>query len=211
MIRIKEGIRHVLKDIKNAFFQRLVCDETALRRSAVAVTVIYSLLLPWMLLFKFSRGYLILRTYHYLSSMSVTERFLLDLLPFRFTHDYINQIIVILLNCVIFAPYGVIFNTLFKKSIRRDLLICFLISLAVEIIQLFTCLGGFATIDLITNTASYFVGLAFYRLVLERLNIRWNVILYRAAILILTAFLLIAAVSTVGVIDTIWGVITRTL
>lgn len=187
-------------------------DEHTLRRDALISTVMFSLLLPWMLLLKFNKVYLMRRGYLGFVSLSLKQRFLLDLVPFRFTEDYVNQIIVILLNCIIFAPFGVVFNTLFKKkSIRRDLLICFLISFAIEIIQLFTMLGGFATIDLITNTLSYFIGLLVFRLVFARISVNWNVRIYRIANVIMLPLVIIAIVTTVGNFDVIWGILTRTL
>ena len=50
----------------------------------------------------------------------------------------------------------------------RDLGICFLISLFFELLQLFTMIGNFATMDLITNVAGYFVGLVFYELIFKK-------------------------------------------
>ena len=192
-----------------AFFRE---DESTLKRDAIIATVMFSLLLPWMLLFKFNKVYLMRRGYLSFLALSLKERFMLDLIPFRFTEDYVNQILVIILNCAIFAPFGVAFNTLFKKkSIKRDLLICFLISLGVELTQLFTLLGGFATIDLITNTISYFIGYLIYKLVFARLSLKWHVRIYRLSILLLIPLVSVAAVTTLGNLDVIWGILTRTL
>ena len=209
---IKEKMKQFFTKLKEKLIYFLREDECTLRRDAIIALVMFSLILPWMLFLKFNKVYLLRRGYFGFVVLSLKERFMLDLIPFRFTHDYVNQIITIVLNCFIFAPFGVVFNTLFKKkSISRDMLICFLISLFVEVTQLFTMLGGFATIDLITNTISYLFGLLAYNLVLAKVSVKWNVRIYRIVNLILVPFVVIATVTTIGNLDVIWGILTRTL
>ena len=123
-----------------------------------------------------------------------------------------DQIIETALNCLVFAPFGVSFNILFKKkSISRDVCIYFMSSLAIEVFQLFSLMGGFATADLITNTVSYFIGLAFYILIFSRLSLKTESIVLRILNFLMLPVVIFAVISTIADIELIYNVITRQL
>ena len=188
-------------------------DERTLRRCVAICTAIFSLLLIWVVFFKFGISSMIYRNYVNLSQFDLKGRFLYDIIPFNLHNINIkNQIMDILCNCLLFAPYGALFCELFKKkSILRDLAICFLISLVIEVVQLFTMLGGFATIDLITNTISYFVGYLIYRFLLTRMNTESRVCFYRVINLIMLPILVYAAYTFVDNFELIMAVLTRSI
>lgn len=189
-----------------------VCDERALHQNAIFAFLAYSIVLFWALWLKFNDFSMVVLNYRWLSEMTVKERFLYDLIPFRIRYDFINQFVQFPANAIAFAPLGVVLNQLFqKKNIWRDLAICVGLSLCIEVVQLFTVIGSFATADLIMNTLGYFVGFAFYRLIFVKLSIQKTVWIYRVVNLILVSTLIGAVITTVNNWDLIVAIITRTL
>lgn len=188
-------------------------DERALKRSAIISTVMFSLLLVWVLFFKLGISKLIYQNYINISQFTFKERFLYDIIPFNLHNINItNQILDIICNCFVFAPFGVFFRTLFfKKNLVRDLSLCFFISLAAEITQLFTMLGGFATVDLITNTIGCLVGTLFYEILLERMKTEGRVRFYRIINLIMLPIMVYAIYTFVNNFELIMAVLTRSI
>ena len=118
----------------------------------------------------------------------------------------------IVLNSVVFAPFGVLFNLAFeKKSVARDVLLCLGFSLLIELIQLFTVIGSFASEDLITNPIGYLLGLAFFKLFFVRLRPGFMQRLLSVCNLCLFVLLIVAAVRTADCFDVIKGILTRTI
>jgi len=72
-------------------------------------------------------------------------------------------------NVFLFFPLGIFFPLLFNKAnhFQRIILISFFISLAFELIQLFTILGNFDTDDIILNVLGAALGLGVYLLITE--------------------------------------------
>ena len=208
--KISETIRGIPGRIRTAWQTR---DERTLRRSALITTVLFSLLLIWVLFLKLGIPRLIYQNYINLSQFDLEGRFMYNLDPFELHGiNIVKQIFDISCNCLVFAPFGLFFSVIFKKRcIPRDVLLCFLISLTVEVTQLFTMLGGFATIDLITNTVSYFVGLAFYYLIFKRLTTASGVIFLRTVSFIMLAILPYALYTVIENYDLIVGVLTRSI
>jgi glycopeptide antibiotics resistance protein len=133
-----------------------------------------------------------------LSELTLTERFLYDIVPFRTRQNHTEQWLEFFANSLIFAPYGVLLNYLFKKrNIFRDVALCFLLSLSVEVFQLYTMLGGFATVDLIMNTLGYFVGLVFYYLLFKKRSVRTCVWICRVFNLLLLPVVAYVVYTTV--------------
>lgn len=190
----------------------LACDERALRCNVILAIGCYILLLFWALWLKFNDFHMVVPNYRWLSTLTLKERFLYDLIPFQIRFDFKNQFIQILANGVVFAPFGVLLNYLFqKKNIWRDLAICFGVSLCIETIQLFTIIGNFATVDLIMNTAGYFIGLAGYVLIFKRFSLCTSVWFYRVVNLIVVPLFVWAVITTVNNWDQIIAILTRTL
>lgn len=195
------------KDRIKAFFS---FDEKELSRSSIIAAILLSLLLLWALWLKFSNSAAILDTYLFWVDHSIKDRFLFGIKinnPTFGAEIIANDIIP---NMLAFAPFGVIFNHIpWKKSLARDLLICFSFSLFIELLQLFTIIGFFSYIDLITNTTGYFIGFALFRLIGSGISLKATVIFYRIINAAMICVLICALIITIGNMDTIIGVITR--
>ena len=202
LLRIKEKGKNIFA----------VYDERVLRKGALFATIAYIAVLFWALWLKFNDFHMVVPNYQWLSKMTILERFLYDIIPFQIRFVFIDEFLEILANGVVFAPFGVLFNHLFKKkNIWRDLAICFGVSLSIEVVQLFTIIGNFATADLIMNTLGYFVGFALYRWIFSKLSTQKMVWVYRVVNLILLPVLIAVVVTTINNWELITAILTRTL
>ena len=184
----------------------------ALRRNVILFTLLFCLWLVWALWLKFNSNDGIVQGYRFLSKLTLQERFMFGLEPTNPHKASGRQLFEIVANCIVFAPFGVLFNLLAKKkNIFRDLVICLGISLFFELLQLFTAIGAFATIDLISNPIGYIFGYIAYELIFRRLPVRFNLWLFRIANIGLIVWLSYAAVQTAKSMDIIIGILTRTL
>ena len=201
--------------IKSVQEKYLPYEEKTLKALSISAMVIFIWLLIWVLLFKFCNENMLITNYINISQLNLKERIMWDLIPFNYRgdpHSVVLQIVTTILNAFIFAPFGVLFNIIFiRKSILRDVLLCFGISLSFEVVQLFTTFGNMATEDLITNTLGYFVGLGLFFLIFNRLSVKTNVILFSAFNVFLTILFILSIVTTVNAADVILAIITKTL
>ena len=189
-----------------------VLREDRIKVLAVIASIQFSLILVWMLWLKFGEEFYILRTYNAFSHYTLKERFLFELVPFihTFDHDTFKRILNIALNTIVFAPFGVLFNLTFeKKSVVRDMFICLCFSIAIELTQLFTIIGSFASEDLITNPVGYLFGLAFFKLFFARIRPRYQQRLLSVCNVCLFALIIIATVRTVNCFDLIMDILLR--
>ena len=189
-----------------------ILREDRIKALAIIASVQFSLILVWMLWLKFGEEFYILRTYNAFSHYTLKERFLFELVPFihTFDHDTFKRILNIALNTIVFAPFGVLFNLTFeKKSVVRDMFICLCFSIAIELTQLFTIIGSFASEDLITNPVGYLFGLAFFKLFFARLRPRYQQRLLSVCNVCLFALIIIATVRTVNCFDLIMDILLR--
>ena len=206
--KIKEGFLRA----KESLGKLLACNERALQKAPVFAACAYVVVLFWALWLKFNDFHMVVLNYQWLSEMTVGERFLYDIIPFQIRFDFWNQFVQFPANAIVFAPLGAILPYCFsKKNIWRDLGICFSISLAIELTQLFTIIGNFATSDLIMNTLGYFVGFAFYRWILSKLSLQKTVWFYRIVNALLLITVGVAIVTTVCNRELIYAILTRTL
>ena len=206
--KTKKHLEDLLKNL-NALRE---CNEKALRREVWVASIMYVFILFWALWLKFNDFHMIVPNYQWLSKLTVKERFLYDIVPFQIRYDFANQFREILLNGIVFTPFGVMFSHLFKKkSIWRDLAICFGISLSIELVQLFTLIGSFATADLIMNTVGYFIGYAVYKWIFSKFSCKVMLWVYRVANLILLIALIVVIITTINNWSLIVAILTRTL
>ena len=216
---IKKQFDRVLKCIsgfwlraKSGVKKLLACNEKTLRTEAKIATILYIFVLFWALFLKFNDREMLVQNYINLSQLTLRERFLYDIVPFCVRQNHLVQWLEFFANSLVFAPIGVLLHYLFEKSnIWRNLAICFALSVSFEILQLFTLLGGFATVDLIMNTLGYFVGFAFYRLIFSRLSLRTSVWVCRIFNLIFFSISVYAVISTVENLELIAAILTRSL
>lgn len=207
-----EKIKQIWKHIKEYFKKHLIYDDRALCREAIFTFAAYIIVLFWALWLKFNDFHMVVLNYEWLSKMTIKERFLYDIIPFQIRFDFINQFVQFPANAIVFAPLGFVLQHMFKKkNLWRDLAICFGVSLSIELVQLFTIIGSFATADLIMNTLGYFIGYAVYRWGFSKLSQKVIVWVYRIANLILVPVLLAVVITTIRNFDLIIAIITRTL
>ena len=188
------------------------CDERALRKETAFAFFAYVVVLFWALWLKFNDFHMVVLNYQWLSKLTVWERFLYDIVPFRIRFDFWNQFVQFPANAIVFAPFGVLLPLLFKrKNMGRDLAICFGVSLSIETVQLFSIIGNFATADLIMNTLGYCIGFLIYRLIFSKISTQKTVWVLRVANLLLAVLLVVALVTTVQNRELIIAILTRTL
>ena len=112
-------------------------NETTLRKLVISATVMYFWILIWALVLKLGDEGILIRNYTNLKELTLWERILWDLIPFNYRPaegGLVNLLLDTLLNCFVFAPIGVAFGYLFKKTnILRDAAICLGISLLIEL------------------------------------------------------------------------------
>lgn len=158
--------------------------------------LLYVLCLIWGLYFKFGNISMIKYNYNILNSMTLKERFMYDIIPFKYAFVDDFRSIDFWLNGIVFIPLGILLCAYDKEvKILKHVLICFTLSLTLEIVQLFTKIGGFATDDLIMNTLGYFLGLPIYIFLIKRIKLKWQYYICMIINFIMTVVLLIAAIN----------------
>ena len=187
-------------------------DNRALRREVIFATSMYLFILIWALSLKFGSAVLLTRNYINLSELTLRERFLWDIVPFHTRQNHVEQWIEFFANSLVFAPFGVLLNYLFKKrNILRDFALCLGLSLTIEVFQLFTLLGGFASEDLIMNSLGYFLGLGVYYLIFKKRTIKTCIWTCRVANFIFLPLFIFALVTTLQNGELILSILTKTL
>ena len=190
----------------------LTYNERVLRREVAFALGLYIGILLWIVCLKFSNAEMLARNYKNLSELNLRERFLWDIVPFYTRQNHTVQRLEFVANSLIFAPFGVLLNYLFKKrSILRDFFLCVGLSLSVEVFQLFTLLGGFATADLIMNSLGYFVGLGIYYLIFKKRTVKACIWTCRVANFIFLPLFVYALVTTLQNGELIVAILTKQL
>jgi len=200
---------------KNAREKFLPYNESTLKSLVISAAAMYLWILIWALVLKLGNEAVLLNNYNNLKELTVKERIMWDIIPFNYRPEegkLINLIMDSVLNCFVFAPFGVAFCYIFKKiNILRDAALCLGLSLLIELTQLATMLGNPATEDLITNTLGYFIGLGLYFLVFKRLSVKHSVRFLAVVNVIFAAAALFALATTIDSAELIYGIVTKTL
>lgn len=202
-------------NLKTAREKLFPYNETTLRKLVISATVMYFWILIWALVLKLGDEGILIRNYTNLKELTLWERILWDLIPFNYRPTeggLVNLLLDTLLNCFVFAPIGVAFGYLFKKTnILRDVAICLGIALLIELAQLATMLGNPATEDLITNVAGYFVGFAIYHLVFKHLPVKHGVRFFAVVNAVFAAVTVFSLIATADSAMVIYRIVTKTL
>jgi glycopeptide antibiotics resistance protein len=123
-----------------------------LGRSQVLLAV-YSAILAWLILFKFS--------VHLTAALHYDTRSV-NLVPFSSSSGSSNEIVA---NVVVFIPFGLLLALSFRQlDLRRSLLVVLAVSLTAEIVQYIFAIGVSDITDVITNTVGGLIGLTAYGL-----------------------------------------------
>ena len=136
-------------------------------------------------------------SYNYLSTFTLKERFirgikLIEFYKIEYELQIIDKTIILdLLNCVVFIPFGIFISHFIKKhKVLISVLITFLFSVFIELFQLFTIIGSFMLNDLITNVIGGLIGSILYVVITKNkkygiYNILISVFLLLESILVL--------------------------
>lgn len=191
---------------------QLVEDARPLRSNVFLATVFWMIFLLWVTCLKFNNVEMLTANYRNLSELNLGERFMYDIVPFRTRQNHIQQWVEFFANSFLFAPFGILLNYVFaKRNVLRDVVLCFLFSLSIEVFQLYTMLGGFATVDLIMNTAGYFLGLVCYYLIFKGRTLRtctWICFIFNILLFPVIVYIIF---TTVHNWELITAILTRTL
>lgn len=182
------------------------------------ILVLYSIIVIWGVILKCNQNDILARTYHAWKDLTIQERIFLNddfdtWLQKAKNGDFWNDnLLTVVLNCILLLPIGLLL-TYFSKS-KNVLLItfyCFLISLALEIFQLFTILGSFSFTDLVTNSLGGLVGSLLYKLIYRKNRERVFLILAICCLIILLPFTIYITMLTIENIDIYIAILSRTL
>ena len=183
-----------------------------LRFEVLFAIALYTFVLLWIVCLKLGNAETLTRNYINLTELTLEERFMWDIIPFHTRQNHELQRMEFIANSLIFAPFGVLLNYAFKKrNIFRDVFLCFAFSLTIEVFQLYSLLGGFATEDLIMNTLGYFVGLIFYYLIFKKRTVKTCIWVCRIANFILLPVFIYALVTALQNGELILSILDRTL
>lgn len=200
---------HLSRD-KYFAYQKIV-----LRRLAISAIIMFTWILIWALVFKFADETMVVRNYNNLKTMTVEERIMWDLIPFTYRGTdlmKIQQMQVTMLNCIILIPLSILLCYCFgKANLLRDFSLCLGFVFLVEIVQLYTMIGNFATEDFITNMTGCIVGEVLYVLLFKRLSTKHSIILA----VIFNSILAVATVFSIATMasgaDFIFAVLMKTM
>lgn len=145
------------------------------RRTAAILFLIYILILVWVIMLKCNMEIPVRMSLQFFGDMTVEQRAEWTFCHFRFNGDgpFVSKDAIedILVNIILFTPIGMMLPFIFKKQrFPLTALYGFLISLAFELSQFIFAIGGFAYIDLITNTVGSVLGCALFYLIYPRLK-----------------------------------------
>lgn len=121
----------------------------------IVLFIIYLMVLFWILLYKFGVRF------SYMTHRNV------NLIPFYHPLDYTE----IILNILIFVPFGLYTGILLKNwTILSKLLCFFLLSLMFESLQYLLRIGAFDVTDIIANTTGGTIGLILFYIIGKLFN-----------------------------------------
>ena len=176
---------------------------TKLQKTAIATFFIYLLALVWVVLFKCNMEWSVFMSRLSMGSMTLAERAEWSFCHFRFNDDapFYSQTAIedMVANMIVFLPIG---GTLYLILDKKKALIPFIgfgMSLFFELTQFFNTIGGFAYIDLITNTIGTILGMLIAYLIMTAINKNEKV----ASGILVVFQLLFSAIAVYGIVNTI--------
>ncbi len=125
---------------------------------------IYGILILWAIAFKCNIDSFLRIELN--QAKTLTERFLHDIIPFRkFVLDMAEgdwiELVAFILNFALLIPLGILLS--FYMSPKRAVGTALACSFAVELYQLFSCMGGLDPTDVLINTLGAVTGVWLYR------------------------------------------------
>lgn len=148
---------------------------TVNKKLLYTVFTLYAIIAIWIIVFKVNK-YVHPDVMEYFRSVSWTQRFTKDVIPgYSLWHNLKRGIPLYksdqFLNVLAFLPYGMVLPFFVKKkTYLKAMLIIFFTSLAFEIEQVITCIGGFDTTDILANLLGGATGLLIYRFIVSKVK-----------------------------------------
>lgn len=141
--------------------------------------ILYFITLMYIILLKFGEGFIVAE---HMSQFSIKEKIsFIQIIPFKTIIDFLNKdytssISNVLGNILIFTPLGFLLPILsekFKKA-KNLLIISFLVSFSIELIQLFSGLGFTDIDDIILNVTGAILGFYIYKCINKILKLKYK-------------------------------------
>lgn len=182
------------------------------------ILVLYSIIVIWGVILKCNQVDILERTYFAWKDLTIHERIFLNddfdtwLEKAKMGDVFNDNLLTVVLNCILLLPTGLIL-TYFSKS-KNVILItfyCLLISLALEVFQLFTILGSFSFTDLVTNSFSGLLGAILYKIIYRQNRERVFIVLAVIILVILVPFTAFITANSIEIMDLYVAIINRTL
>ena len=134
--------------------------------------IIYILVLIFSIMIKSIMVEDLVVSFNYLSTFTMKERFirgikLIEFYKIEYELGVITRTIILdLLNCIVFVPFGIFITHLFKENrIMKVILVTFCFSLFIEMFQLVFIIGSFMLNDLILNILGGLIGSILYLII----------------------------------------------
>lgn len=167
------------------------------KKRVIVSLIFYMIVLIWIISFKMNMEQPIFECMYYFGQFSILERLNMTFSVFDLSKLF-DDWKDFLVNMCFFLPLGVYCYELIKKhKFIKGLMIAFLLSLVLELVQLLTTVGFFTINDLVSNTLGYVVGYFLYLLLNKLLKPKVMYYIFN----IFTIFFI--ALATYGIINTI--------
>lgn len=134
--------------------------------------ILYILFILYAIVLKSIMPTDLIDNYKFLSTMDLSTRFIrglkiIEFYEIEYSLGIIKKTIILdILNMIIFIPFGILITHYIKKyKVLNIILISLLISIIIELFQLFTLIGAFMLNDLIINVLGGLIGSIIYILV----------------------------------------------
>ena len=147
--------------------------------------------------------------YEYLSTFTLKERFIrgvkiIEFYKIEYEIGVIAKTIILdILNMLVFVPFGILITHFIKKKrVVKALLITFIISLIIELFQLYTIIGACMLNDLLINVIGGLIGSILYIIITKNNKyIVYNIllILFIVVELIIVSYLLVNFVVNINI------------
>ncbi|MBQ9783985.1 MAG: VanZ family protein [Clostridia bacterium] len=173
------------------------------------VLILYLLLLIWVVVFKCNTQikYLYSNYYKY-ADLNIIERglvFINPLKPYLVTtrkEILLEMLRDEILNVFAFIPLGLYISYFIKNdNFVKVAINTFIFSLLIEFFQLFSLIGMFSTMDLITNTLGGILGYLIYKLIYKESRLIILNVLSIVVIIIAIPLTIYAIINTINNID----------
>ena len=103
-----------------------------------------------------------------------------------------------ILNVIVFIPFG-IYLSIYKSKISYDqcFLYAFLTSMIIELIQLFTAIGGFDFLDIMSNVFGAIIGVFIYNQLVKHYKLRSNEVINKVNKWVIIIFIPVCIFATI--------------